>query len=372
VQAVSFTGGEPLLFVDDLVHLMKVAGTLGIPYIRTGTNGFLLKDAAAPDFRDRIHRLAEKISGTPVRNFWISIDSAAPDVHEEMRGFPGVINGIEKALPIFHQHGLYPSANLGINRNLAGRRRFAYDGLPVTPGTGRAEEMCRYYRKGFRRFFRFIIDLGFTIVNCCYPMSIEGETEADDRPRSQKRESRLKAVYAASATDDLVSFTAAEKTILFMALRDVIPAFRSRIRVFSPRCSLEALIRQYSGLDDGNEKTSFACHGGVDFFFIDARDGNTYPCGYRGNENLGKFRDLGTLPGHPDCRQCDWECFRDPSELAGPLHSLLHNPLSQARRWMAAPLSLKLWCQDLFYYGACDFFDGRRAPDYCRLGLFQG
>jgi hypothetical protein len=32
-----------------------------------------------------------------------------------MGGLNGVIKGIEKALPIFHKHGIYPAANLGIN-----------------------------------------------------------------------------------------------------------------------------------------------------------------------------------------------------------------------------------------------------------------
>ena len=42
VKAVSFTGGEPFLFFDELCLLMKYAGQLGIEYIRTGTNGFFL------------------------------------------------------------------------------------------------------------------------------------------------------------------------------------------------------------------------------------------------------------------------------------------------------------------------------------------
>ncbi len=71
-----------------------------------------------PGGNDRIRRLVEMLADTPLRNFWISLDSADPAVHERMRGFPGVVAGIEKALPIFHQHGIYPSANLGINRNM--------------------------------------------------------------------------------------------------------------------------------------------------------------------------------------------------------------------------------------------------------------
>ena len=41
VQAISFTGGEPLLDLPRLVELIRYAGDAGIPYIRTGTNGFM-------------------------------------------------------------------------------------------------------------------------------------------------------------------------------------------------------------------------------------------------------------------------------------------------------------------------------------------
>lgn len=41
VYAISFTGGEPLLFFDEIVVLLKYAKDAGIGYTRTGTNGFL-------------------------------------------------------------------------------------------------------------------------------------------------------------------------------------------------------------------------------------------------------------------------------------------------------------------------------------------
>jgi hypothetical protein len=44
------------------------------------------------------------------------MDSAGPERHERLRGLPGVIRGIERVLPLMHAAGLYPAANLGINR----------------------------------------------------------------------------------------------------------------------------------------------------------------------------------------------------------------------------------------------------------------
>ena len=93
---VRFTGGEPLLFLDELSILIKHAGAAGIPYIRTGTNGFTFVNPHGSHFQKRVARVAETLAATPLRNFWISIDSAVPSVHEKMRGFPEVIEGIEK------------------------------------------------------------------------------------------------------------------------------------------------------------------------------------------------------------------------------------------------------------------------------------
>ncbi|MBE0582188.1 MAG: radical SAM protein, partial [Desulfofustis sp.] len=121
VQALSFTGGEPLLFLDDLVELIDYAGNAGIPFIRTGTNGFLFRDAQSPDFSRRIGRIAGKLAATKLYTFWISLDSADTDKHESIQGLKGVVKGIEKALPIFHEHGIYPAVNLGINRSTGGK-----------------------------------------------------------------------------------------------------------------------------------------------------------------------------------------------------------------------------------------------------------
>ncbi len=58
VKAVSFTGGEPLLDLDDLVDLIRYAGSLGIEYIRTGTNGFLFSDHIAEDFEKQVNLIS--------------------------------------------------------------------------------------------------------------------------------------------------------------------------------------------------------------------------------------------------------------------------------------------------------------------------
>ena len=350
IQAVSFTGGEPLLMLDELTMLMDYAGGAGIKYIRTGTNGFVFGHPNSDRFEKKVNRIAEKLAATPLRNFWISIDSAIPSVHEDMRGFPGIIAGIEKALPILHSHGIYPSANLGVNRNILGDPIRRLKAQPLSE-EGYLESFYLRFREAFRQFYRFILELGFTMSSTCYPMSIGDEATQE-----------LSAVYGATAENDVVHFDQKEKSLLFKVLIEIIPEFRKRLRIFSPLSSVYSLYRQYH--DDPS--FPYACRGGIDFFFINAKDGNTYPCGYRGKENLGTFSGMDHmgLDSGRGCTLCDWECFRDPSELFGPIMHGMKKPWSLFKKYRSAPDYFRLWTDDLRYFKACRFFDGRIPPDY--------
>ncbi len=344
VSALSFTGGEPFLYLDQICQLATYAGQQGIRYIRTGTNGFLFRGADEAGFTERIGRIADQLAATPIRNIWVSIDSAHIATHEQMRGLPGVIRGIEKALPIFAERGLYLSANLGINRNLAGKH-FDRDILSYDD-----------FYQAFDQFYTFVREIGFTIANVCYPMY----SAPDQHDRA--------AVYAATASDRVVCFSDTEKQDLFQALSAVIPSHRDKIRIFTPRCSLHALQQQYRG----HKELSSPCRGGIDYFFIDSQSGKTYPCGYRGNDNLGDFWNLDRSQcSDKDCRLCDWECFRDPSELFAPLLQMRRNPWQLGRRLLNDRTFFKLWLQDLFYYRACHYFNGRIPPNGQRLEHWQ-
>ncbi len=364
IQAISFTGGEPLLDIPRLTELICHAGSAGIPYIRTGTNGYFFRNPEKADFNSRISRIADRLAATPLRNFWISLDSAVDHVHEQMRGFPGMVAGIAKALPIFHQAGIYPAVNLGVNRNVGGSATRGLTRVATSSGDAYLIMFYDRFRQAFQRFYQRAIDLGFTIANTCYPMSI-------DFP---ERDQGLSAVYGATTVNDIVRFTPLEKQILFKALVAAIRQFRSRIRIFSPLCSLEALIHQYE--PHQSQQSPYGCRGGVDFFFVNAADGHIYPCGYRGNEDCGRLEEMVIDQLKPTvekdaCRQCDWECFRDPSELFGPLLELCSNPMGLAKRLSARPSAGTAWMQDLRYYWACDLFNGRQAPNYRRLGRFS-
>lgn len=348
VGALSFTGGEPMLFFDELVELLSYAGDKNIACTRTGTNGFFFKNSDAPDYLDRISVIAKRLARTPVRNFWISIDSPDPKMHERMRGFEGVIEGIRKALPIFHEEGIYPSANLGINRLMAGSFE---QWREEHPNSGREQYLNRlvhFYGNAFHSFFKFVISLGFTMVNVCYPMSINPSGESK----------HLNAVYSATSTDRIVNFTADEKAAIYRTLLSVIPVYRCKIRIFTPLCALYELSRQY----EAGKDRPYSCRGGIDFFFINAKDGNAYPCGFRGNESFGKYWELGQheTNSHAPCTRCDWECFRDPSELFGPFIRYFSNPGKLASKLMRDPKFFRLWMDDLAYYHECNLFDGRK------------
>jgi len=358
VRTVSFTGGEPMLFLNELAMLIKYAGNAGIDYIRTGTNGFMFLNPGGAGFQSRVRKVAETLAETPLRNFWISIDSAVPSVHEEMRGLTGVIKGIEKALPIFHEYGIYPSANLGINRNVGG---YATKSIQRNHYSNDEDYLAAFFmafRKAFKMFHQFVIGMGFTMMNNCYPMSVE----------DNGKDATLNPVYAASSEDSLVRFSASEKAAIFKALLETLPEFRSKIRLFSPGSALYALHRQYINGKDA----SYPCLGGIDFFYIDSKDGNTYPCGYRGNECLGKYWEMDMNARNRDmtCHQCDWECFRDPSELLGPILHAVSDPLSLLKRIKKNGHYHRLWIDDLKYYRACGFFNGRTPPNFKRLGKF--
>jgi hypothetical protein len=248
--------------------------------------------------------------------------------------------------------------NLGINRYIGGEPSADGSGSPVRSGD-QQRVFYEAFREGFSNYYQFAIDLGFTMVNACYPMSVDTEERADN----------LEPVYAATSTADVVRFGRTEKAMLFKALMAVIPEYRSRIRIFSPRTSLLALHREYSQ----DSQATYPCRGGVDFFFVDSRDGNTYPCGYRGSESMGKFWNLNRGAGASDanCTLCDWECFRDPSELSGPLLQGISDPLGLLRRVVRDREYLNVWAEDLRYYWACEFFDGRRPPNLDRLHRFE-
>jgi MoaA/NifB/PqqE/SkfB family radical SAM enzyme len=350
VEAVSFTGGEPFINIPEIISLLDYAGNLNIPYLRSGTNGYMFSSGGKAAGLDKLIRFVESLVKSPLRNFWISMDSADTATHERLRGLPGVIDGISKALPVFHARGLYPAVNLGINRCIAGAM------IPPLGEAGSEDEeaFLENFRRGFGAFFTKAVDMGFTMANVCYPMSFESADLGTEKP-----------AYGAISDDIMVRFSRRELRLVFRALLETIPAFRKSLRIFTPLSTLYALSRENS------RDLLFPCLGGICYFYMDSRDGHIYPCGYRGDEDMGaSVAERRTAPGgqdpaglRPYCKKCHWECFMDPSQLFGILRYMIRHP---CKTWFGKALDrrmLRLWFADVKYYLACGLFDGRKPPD---------
>lgn len=348
VKALSFTGGEPFLFEKDLLECISYAHGRHIPYIRTGTNGFMFQNAGKPGFVEKMREFAKSLKKSGLYTFWISLDTWDILEHEKNRGLDGVIDGIRTALLVFREEGIFPSANLGINRTIVREK------MSINSSSTQRErrEFYEAYREGFRRFYDFAASLGFTIANACYPMSMDGD-----------------AVYKAESIDDIVSYNNTEKHYLFKAMYDTIPEYRGRIRIFTPRSSLMMLVRHYRGEKDAG----FACYGGIDYFFVESSTGHAFPCGFRAAADMGPYENLDSkkIKHKPECRLCDWECFRDPSNQTGPLAEFFRSPFKVAKMFMRDGEFFREWWKDLFYYFACGMFDFRGEPEYGRMAFFQ-
>jgi len=341
VRAVSFTGGEPLLFEDTLFNSIEYASKIGIKYTRTGTNGFFFMNHESPSFDKKVNEIAEKICSSNLYTFWISLDSWDVEKHEKNRGLPGVVKGIEKGLRIFEKYDLYPSVNLGINRLIETKPFNYYEDKYFN-----REKFYDNYREGLTKFFNFARDLGFTIANVCYPMSFEG------------------AVYKAESSDMIVKYSNEEKKLIFKALYETIPNFRQKIRIFTPLSSLMVLMKQY----DGKKIHKYACRGGKEFFFINT-SGDTFPCGFLSDYNFGKFENIKRIDMKDSCIKCDWECFRDPSTLFAPLENLRQNPFGVFLDFIPNVRFYKKWLMDIFYYKKCGFFFMGNNPAGWRKNL---
>ncbi|MGE4318417.1 MAG: radical SAM protein [Deferribacterales bacterium] len=348
VKALSFTGGEPFLFEDTLFDCINYARLKRIPYLRTGTNGFMFMGAERPDFLYRMRQFAQKLKESGLYTFWISLDSWDILEHETGRGLKGVTDGIRRALPVFAEEGVYPSANLGINRTLV------RGDIKVNSHSTDAEKQLFYkaYRHGFDKFYSFAASMGFTIANACYPMSMQEG-----------------AVYKAESSDDMVTYNDTEKHLLFKALYDTIAEHRSHIRIFTPKSSLLMLIRHYGG----ETGAGFACYGGIDYFFVNSADGHAYPCGFRVGDDLGRYDKLDTLKirQKPYCKECDWECFRDPSNQTGVVAELFRSPFKTIGFMFRDRKFMKDWATDILYYFACGMFNFRLSPRYDRMRRFS-
>ncbi|HHT9123820.1 MAG TPA: radical SAM protein, partial [Candidatus Wunengus sp. YC63] len=71
----------------------------------------------------------------------------------------------------------------------------------------------------------------------------------------------------------------------------------------------------------------------------------------------------------PSCVTCDWACFRDPSELVGPIEEMFTRPWTFINRVVTDRQFIRVWFKDILYYWACGYFNGRIPPNYKKLSI---
>lgn len=252
-KIISFTGGDPLLH-PELYRIIRYAADNGF-ITRTGTNGWLLDEAAA-------YRLA----WSGIRNFWISIDSEDPQKHEVNRGLPGLFERLRKALPVLQKNGVQVNAAVPVNRLIG----------------------------DYGRLLDFLRDLGLERVAFCYPMTA------------------MDASYGGAADSELVQFTPEElKKILTELIR--LKKGSGRKRIINPVEGMEDIVRRQSG---GSSR--FPCLGGYKFFYLDW-DLILYKCAFLQENygSVMKLGSREFAPA--ECDRCHWQCFRDPGVFYHPL-----------------------------------------------------
>jgi uncharacterized Fe-S cluster-containing radical SAM superfamily protein len=339
IAAVSFTGGEPLLFPETLKNLLLYAKEKKIHFTRTGTNGFFFERKHS-NYDKKIASTAKMIKDSKVRNFWISIDSSDPCQHEKMRGFERQVEGIYKGLPVFNDSGIFPCANLGINKGMGGRKTLELNLKNYSSEKKYLTDFEKVYENAFSEFFTFVSQLGFTMANCCYPMSTAPDSN------------QISPVYSAASADSIVSFSKNEKISLFKALYRAIEKNRNKISIFNPLSSVFQILNHYE-----KDIKPFSCRGGESFFFTDALSGKTYPCGFRNDEiSSSCFSEAE----NSDCIRCDWECFRDPSTLMAPVAEIFSSPGRAYNDMRKNKQFYSIWKSDIKYYFKCGFFNSNK------------
>lgn len=119
------------------------------------------------------------------------------------------------------------------------------------------------------------------------------------------------------------------------------------------------------------EQSLFHCRGGTDFYFAECRQGLIHPCGYI-DEPREKLPDLTRrIQTGAGCEKCEWECFRDPTDLLSPFAEFFSQPLTLLGKAFKDPVFFRLLREDLSYYRACGYFNGRAAPMTQKIERFQ-
>jgi hypothetical protein len=328
-ETLTFVGDEMMFDIEEFLELVEFADINGIKNIKTGFNEKIFSEYEEDYYERKIGDIAKKISLSPLKTLYINIDSINSKIHEERKGMLGIINGIVKAIPIFHEFGIYPCATMNITQYLGGEDTIGLNIYKVGE-----KEYYNIYKNVFRQYLNYIIDLGFTMVNLGYEIS-----------------------------EDKSIFSKSEKLAILKALYDILPEYRHRIRIHLPRCAIYSVIKAME-----NNSKFHMCRAGCDFFYINTENEIVSPCIYKKKEDLGEFYDIEfENVERINCSYNNWGCLSTEAEFFGAMTETSKNISSCMMDILEPGKYMKLCKEDANYYKKCDFFDGRKPLNYKKL-----
>lgn len=96
-----------------------------------------------------------------------------------------------------------------------------------------------------------------------------------------------------------------------------------------------------------------------------------YPCGFRKDIKFTSYEVMYRKKDFLNCRDCDWECFRDPSNLLTPLNQFISSPARQINFFYKNRNFFKTWIKDLIYYSSCNFLTLQNPlKEKCKFSLY--
>jgi len=357
VMTISFFGGELLNSLTLIQKAASYAVKAGIPFIQIDTTGRSLLPPYTSNYDD-LTVVAERLAISEIRNIWFTLYGDVKSAGNSQWNDSPMRKTMERFIPLLHSYGIYPSVRLRLTTNISSgyETKSCFSLIPLS--RERYLEILQYdYRVGISNLLRHISDLGFTTMGYAYPIS----TFPADSENGHSGDLDLDFSYGLQRD---------QKRIIVQTLIQIVQELRWKIRTTTPLSSLFLLDRQ---LENTDRRVS-TCRGGIDYFYVDSRNGRTHPCPQRSNENLGIYwhHNHGNSASiKKECSYCDWAQFTNPSALFHPLIELCSNPLQMYPSVKSDIEFYRLWFEDIRYFNVCDWFNGRKPPDMTRLARYS-
>ncbi|MBD3288577.1 radical SAM protein [candidate division KSB1 bacterium] len=261
IRKFHITGGEP--FMHPQIREFIAAAKSNDFTVNTGTNGSLITE-----------ELAAFLSAVKIDYLWLSLDTFPLQAHLEHRGFQHIREKFERGIELLQQYRI----------NFFGQTVISHV-IPKKSGLPAIEGHIDYYldNYGIRRFV------------FSYPMC---------RP-----ETDIAAAHLATLGSDSVSFSETELAAIYKKITEI-KTRRKDIQIVNPYLSLYNQMQHLQHQPD-----IFPCFAGRDIFFLGDDQTTLRPCYFYSDRQVDMINDEHLMEdlNYESCRNCQDECFRDPS-----------------------------------------------------------